>query len=376
MAESAASDPLSSLRTTLASIKALVQNFESSIQPGKLLDRPLPPDPPNPLALLSDAAKVLRAQTTKLSLLTLNKPFTPTEITFILKSLCQECLPALMAAAQICSAGRYSGLLSRWVQVSTGSTMRALLILFDEIPQDEQGVAKIHGRGTLTSTGVIWQQCDFMTKFAEEGIVGLACQNVGDYHDLLKDAIEEVDKWRAGEVEADHIFVNHSPQDWQDMRVWHGDELGKGAHSTFNHTMEMGDPPYDGPLAYDSSVKALSDRTLKFLRLIQLLIPALIKRRIKRFPEIIWSTKHEHLPSLKQLDGLDSLVSFTQVVSEEADELAEALYLHDEKTANSRIDIGKKHAKEVLAKVYLTWDDKEDEFSTWLGKWLVKLDEI
>ena len=73
---------------------------------------------------------------------------------------------------------------------------------------------------------------------------------------------------------------------------------------------------------------------------------------------------------------MDDLITYCQLFSEEADELAGALYAHDEGEVDERIGVMKGYARKCLARVRGTWEGGEDEFSEWVGKWLVKLDEI
>lgn len=341
MASSTSLDALTSLRKTIVSIKALTLRFEAIIQnptPNTVLN--VPQDAPNPLALLADGAELLKAHTTKLSLLVLNQPFTPSEITFILKELCNGCLPAMMTAAELCPAARYTNYLRRLIRGSISSSMLMLVKLLDEIPVDEHGIKDNEGRDTLQYTGQLWESCDFMINIAEKGLTSYAAVKVIEYKELVEDGLKEIEEWISG-----------VPNDGEDTFAILGISLR------------------DTDRSYVKNV-------VKKLRLIRLLYPPLLKRRIRRFPEINGSTTPEQLPSSKQVADLDTLITYTQLFHEETDRIAETLYMDGiGKEADIRVGIIIDHAKKALALVTKNWDGENDEFTAWSAKWLVKIDE-
>lgn len=341
MASSTSLAALTSLRKTIVSTKALTLRFEAAIQnptPDTVLN--VPQDAPNPLALLADGAKLLKAQTTKLSLLVLNQPFTPSEITFILKELCKGCLPAMMTAAELCPAARYTNYLHGLVRAGVSSSMLTLVKLLDEIPVDEHGIKDNEGRDTLQYTGQLWESCDFMTNIAEKGLTSYAAVKVTEYKELVEDALEELEEWISG--------VSNDEED------------------TF------GIPG----ISLNDTARSYVKNVVKKLRLIGLLYPPLLKRRIRRFPEINGSTTPEQLPNSKQVVGLDTLITYTQLFHEETDSIAETLYMVGMgKEADIKVGIIIDLAKKALALVTKNWDGENDEFTAWSEKWLVKIDE-
>lgn len=351
MASSTTPDSLKSLRRNIASTKALALRFEAAIQnptPDTVLN--IPPNAPNPLALLADGAKILKAQTTKLSLLALNQPFTPSEITFILKELCKGCLPAIMTAAELCPAAKYTNYLHRLVRASVGSSMVTLVKLLDEIPVDEHGIKDNKGRDTLQYTGQLWESCDFMINLAEKGLTSYAAMKVTEYKELVEDALEELEEW-----------INGEPNDGE---------------------VPFGEPN-DGELPFGVPGVSLNDTArsyvrniVKKLRLIGLLYPPLLKRRIRRFPEINGSTTPEQLPNSKQVADLDMLIAYTQLFQEETDSIAETLYMAGMgREADRRVGIIIDYAKKALTIAAKNWDGENDEFTAWSEKWLVKINE-
>ena len=357
MAPSKEADNLVALRATLSSTKALIHSFRVALQ------SPTPPpsaiqDPPNPLALLSDASQILKAQTTKLSLLILNKPFTPSAITFILISLSNSCLPGLISALEICPATKYTRLLHQHIGSTLLKIMMELLSLIASIPSDEHGIETSTGRNTLASTGVLWAECDKMVELASKGLVSLAVQRTEDYHGLLKDAIQELEEWDPDEdTDSDTDSLSSNKQ-----------------------------KPASTPMADDlastiedlsiSSVSSLRKRTLLTLRTVRVIYPALKKRRISTFPNITSASTLGSLPTSTQIDVLDSLIDQAKGFTDAADEIAGALYEGDVEQVERRLRALRESAEGCAVGVKKGWEGEEDEFTAWAEKWTARLEEV
>ena len=350
---------LAALQITISDLKTLLHRFQTALQ-SPTRDHPPIEDSPNPLALLSDASQVLKAQTTKLSLLLLNKPFTPSAVTFILNSLSNTCLPALMSALELCPADKYTNLIHQYIQSSLSRMMMELLSLLGLIPQNEHGIEKTMGRDTLASTGVLWEECDKMTALGSAGLVKIATERVEEYHGLLKDAIAELEHWDPddddSESDTDSVTSN------------------KGNASSAR--------PVDASLEKSlqdlaiSSITALRTRTLATLRTIRVLYPALVKRRILTFPNIDSSTTAESLPSSWQIRSLDGLIDHTRYFTEETDEVAGALYAGDEEEVDDRLTKLENMSKICVEGLRLGWGGNEDEFTGWAEKWKARLEDV
>ncbi|KAK3171983.1 hypothetical protein OEA41_004067 [Lepraria neglecta] len=359
MAPSKDADGLATLQATIASITALIQSFQTALQ-FPISSHADIQDPPNPLALLSDASKILKAQTTKLSLLILNKPFTPSAITFVLNSLSNSCLPGLISALELCPAAQYSRLLHQHIRSSLLRIMMELLNLIESIPQDEHGIEKT-GRGTLASTGVLWQECDKMVDLASTGLVKLANQKVEESHGLLKDAIEELEAWDPDEEDIDSDTDSVSSSNQNPTPVPSHDE------SILASTL--------GNLSL-SPAAALRKRTLVTLRTVRVLYPALKKRRISTFPNISSNSTLDALPTPPKIRALDSLADHTLSFTESADEVAGALYEGDEEQVERRLETLREAAEGCVMAVKRGWKDEEDEFTGWAEKWVARLKEV
>ena len=355
---------LDTLRTAVFGTRTLIEQFSIGLQTNSALLPTVPSDPPNALALLSDASKVLRAQTTKLSLLVLNKPFTPSEISLILNSLCRECIPAFASATQLCPATKYTTLLHNHIQTTVASILRELLNLLSEIPIDERGIEKTRGRDTLASTGVIWQCCDALVELGAKGLRSYAPIRLKELEGLFNDAIEELEAWQEEETARSGHDRNNAKG--QDQDTYGMDSLG----------LEEQDDPFGMSQPAPENIRHLTTQVLKTLNLVKLLFPPLAKRRLRRFPQIDSRTEFEAFPTEPQTRKLDLLMQSCQMLCDEADEVAGALYQHDEVEVMEHVDAMKVCVRRCLGELRETWDGGEDEFTAWADKWLVRLDEL
>lgn len=359
MASAKESDHLTTLQAAITSITILIRTLQCALQPSNH-QPPEIKDSPNPLALLSDGSKILKAQTTKLSLLVLNKPFTPSAISYILDALYGGCLPGLCSAFQLSPSAQYTRLLHQHIQSSLSKTMTTLSSLVASIPQNEHGIENVR-QDVLASTGLLWADCDKMVQLASTGLVELAKQKVEGWHGLLKDAIEELEEWDPEEEEMDADTDSFSSA------------IPKPKSTPISNQRPLASSFDDLSL---SPIFALRKRTLIILRTIRVLYPALQKRRIATFPNINKQSTPESLPTSSQIDGLDSLISQTQQWTEAADEIAGSLYEGDEQQVEKRLSALCEAAENCVRKYKQDWNGKEDEFAGWVDKWLARLEEL
>lgn len=369
MAPSAGSDGPSALCASIDSTTTLVKNFQIALQ-----NRTQPtldvPDPPNPLRLLSDAASILKAQTTKLSLLILNKPFTPSAITFVLNSLSNQCLPALISALELCTAAQWTSFLQQHLRASLSHIMGQYLDLITSIPTDEHGIDTDAGRGVLATTGVLWESCDKLVELASSGLVSLAVQKADSYHALIKDAIIELEDWNPNELEDDSEDDSDDDSLQEQLGRTHIKADGLASAISDQHTNDTAPLP-------STTTTHLQSLSLSHLRLLRLLYPALRKRRLATFPPIIGATPISFtFPTAPQLQRMDILIHHLKQFSEEADEIAGALYEGKEEDLKRRLTGLREMGMACVAGAKLDWSDKNDEFSEWADKWLGRLREL
>jgi hypothetical protein len=184
-----------------------------------------------------------------------------------------------------------------------------------------------------------------MAKLASTGLPALAAEELEKYHSLLKDAIAELEGWDPNnDTETD----SNSDSDY---------------HTTPSSSSSNTSP---------SRIPYFLTLTLRLLRHVRLLYPALKKRRIRSFPLLAPDSDRTStsLPSTSQIQSLDALLTSLSSFSSEADEIAGALYAGDEKVVLRQLTYLREHAEVCIQDVMKDWLGAEDEFSTWTRKWL------
>jgi hypothetical protein len=345
---------LKALTTLIASTQAVLAQFTASLADNapKPIDRI--PNPPNPLQVFSDAARLVKAHVTKLSLLVINKPFTR-----VLRELASTCLPALISGVQICQQDKptWSDLLAREAQLRTRRVFRELETLLLEIKSVAQGAeaGSSSGRDSLSTTGVVWEACDSLAALHTLGIAGLAVQKAEQWRDTIKDAIEELQEWADGE-DLETEGQNDALFDSEDEGVA-GDD-NDSLNDIFNAANSL---PADRP-----ELKELVEQAVEKLKKIDILYRALIKRRLKTYKSVT-AMEDDKASSAQNLDALlDNLKSLPDSV----DDLASNFYDLDEEAARTALAGCVKKACETATLAKLNYDGKEDEFSTWSKKWV------
>lgn len=344
------------LNDLISSTLALLAQFNSSLLPGSETSTSQPVnDPPNPLRVAADSAKLVKAHTTKLSLLAINKPFTPSAITKVLKELASPCLPALMSAAQICEQKKalWSSMMCREMQARVRRVFKEMQMLLEEVRSIAAGNENASRRDSLSSTGVVWESCDEVIKLEVLGVGGLALLKAEQFRSSIKDAIEELQEWGEGD---DLDTEGHS-----DTLLDSDDEGVDGDRDSlediFNAPNSM---PKDRP-----ELKALLEEADGRLKKVVMLYVALEKRRIKPFKPI--EGTDEAVKS--RVSRLDQMISCLRKIPAQVDEMAGHLYDLDEDHAKRKLTECIDDAKAAGKAMEIDWKGQEDEFTTWLRKW-------
>ncbi|KAL8975817.1 MAG: hypothetical protein Q9205_008058, partial [Flavoplaca limonia] len=353
------SSPSSStvLSTHLETLKGLLNSFSdqlSSCAPIKTSTS----NPPNALALLHDSISILRAQVTKLSLLLLNKPFTPSAIASILTSISGECLSGLMTVYEICSPDTYGKVMQTEVRNQLRDLVSAMGQLADHTAsmahfanmnaqEGPEGSEDPIGRREeiLQVTGQVWSACDRMLATASLGIVGVAMNKAKEWDALIKDAIEELEEW---DPDADDDFdmdLDSDPEEKSSEERVSG-PVGNDKQHQVNGTPTMGiQQPTNGtvldkddtklssttqPHSSDppptTNIHSTKSKALKLLKLIKMLFPALRKRRISIYPPFTRLDTTSSLPPVHRIEQFSDMLAFCEDFSTATDDLAGALY--------------------------------------------------
>ena len=364
MAEPSLDAAISSSNVLIKRLGAAIRSHEATIGESQHAT-----DHSNALGLAATAAKLLRAQTTKLSLLALNEPYSPGEMSRIIRSLTTECFPALVTASQLAIPASYSAFLSRLLQERISDLLLLLPSLFDQLPRTAGAAKEAVGRqDTLQHTGQIWDSCDALVALArsDSGLRQAAAAEMAKWQEVFEDATSELEEWdrNGADVLGDEDSVSSDGTDKVSVRLQNM-HLGAGKDAA---SSQEGVPQH--------ARLRLVAGTVKSLKMVKLLYPPLIKRRIKSFAQVGGDTKHENLPSRALIKKLDHVIEFGKRATERADLIAESLYTDDRDTATAELIALKAMAMACMKLVEQTWDNQDDEFTKWARQWMQRLEEL
>jgi hypothetical protein len=343
------------LNEILNSTLAILRQFSSSLSDSTPTSAPAVDNPPDPLKVLSDSAKLVKAHTTKLSLLAINKPFTPSAITKVIKELAAPCLPAMMSAVQICEQDKavWGEVMSKEVRLRAKRIVKELEMLLGEVSSIASGGQMNGRRDSLSSTGVVWESCDAVIELETEGIAGLCLKKAQQYQDTLKDALKELKEWKEGD-DLEFEGQGDSLADSDDEGV-DGDK--DSLDDIFNAANRM---PKDRP-----ELKALVDQAEGKLKKVAILYNALATRRIQTF-----KSSHTSLGSIGHPTArLDELMQRLRRMPHQVDDLIGKFYDLDEENAKDALEKVMQEAKTACSDMALNWNDEQDGFTDWLSKW-------
>lgn len=378
--------PKHSLPETLASTDAILSRFLDALSPSSSPSTSALPNqsttttrttqrPPPPLPLLNDSARLLKAHVTKLSLLAINKPFTPSAIAAVLGELAASCLPAMMGAVQTCEARRdaHGAFFVAEVRARVRRVMREVLGLTREVrviaeaaagagsagkaaagaARKGGGAAGGSGRDSLSATGVVWDGCDEVVALCGMGAGGLAVAQAEAYRDTLRDAIGELREWREG---ADTEHEGREEDGLLDSEDEGVDGDRDSLDDVFNAANSL---PKDR-----AGLRRLVAAAEEVLKKVVILYAALVKRRLKVFPKVAADAERtEHVRRLDDVMG--ALKSIPDMV----DELADVFYNLDEDAARGLLVQIVEKARSTAALADQNFQGKEDEFTLWSQKW-------
>ncbi|KIW32602.1 uncharacterized protein PV07_04132 [Cladophialophora immunda] len=299
-----------SLSAALQTSIVLCQRFAASLAPNSSFEVP-PSDStaPSPLVLLHAAATTLRAQVTKLSLLAITAPFTPTAVTTCLLPLNESILTSLVTAALLTTPDKTIPSFSaecRNLAATALRDMQTLLRLLEARSQTEKPAAELGEReksGFTEATGKVWDDCDKLIPLAAEGVPGYVVRKSNQWLDLMKDAVKELEDWDPEDDidEHDPFGINHSDHDDSD------------------NTNDNDNERNTDRAAISAGVK---EQALKVLNRIPQSIHVVIKQRLEKIPT-------DTVKTASQMSQMDTALKRIRHVSELIDESAEGMYLGD-----------------------------------------------
>ncbi|KAL8715153.1 MAG: hypothetical protein Q9220_001110 [cf. Caloplaca sp. 1 TL-2023] len=368
--------PAATLPTALSTLHSLLQTFQSTLSSSAPSPVSPPSHPPtiNPLSLIYDTTSLLRAQTTKLSLLILTAPFTPSAIATILSTISASILPSLLTGYQICDPSIHTGVMHQEIRDRLRRLGPAMLALLDMVPRDQGAFEKVEKEAVLAATGQVWGVCDGLVELAmaEGGVRKVVEEKVAQWDDLVRDAVAEIEEWDPKEDGEDPFgSISGSDSDGQD----HDRDDGTDHKSTNGDGGTSAELPEISNLIL-TDISIAKDRVLKTLQLVRMLYPAMRKRRMSTFPNFDRTSPPNNLPTAHQVKALDQCLQSLKNISNETDEVAGALYEHDVTAVNQRLQVLWKLGVECVESVSKGWNGEEDKFTKWSGDWIRRLQGI
>lgn len=332
-----------------------------------------PSEPVDAIALARDSASLVRAHSTKISLLMINEPFTPSAIITVLRDLTGGPLPGLASSLEQCQPERYTAVFRKelaWrcraVLVELGQLLGKMPVAGQALSSSQQGFEKGE-KGAVALTGMLWSACDDVTKLANLGVGGFFVQKVGEWRDTLKDVMEELKEWGDEEPEDDEDDEDEDAADaladqLQDTHISSTQDMIDDLMNT-NTTIPKSDP---------DRIRPRLESSLKRLRLVTLLYTAIIKRRIKKLaPVPPPSDATESAAVVPQ--RLEEVAQVLKVMPDRFGDLACAFYELESEEIDALMDqcfLDAFAASELLSKA---WDGGKDEFSEWTEKFQTEI---
>jgi hypothetical protein len=300
----------SSQRLPLATTTALIEQFIANLSPDSVHtnDNKEATNGPSPLLLLSASATTLKAQVTKLSLLTVTTPFTPSAVATCVQPLNESILTSLITAAQMTLPGQYTAAFQAECHSLCRALLRELLSLVKLVQnrskdgQPTKELSEPRKKEITEATGRVWELCDETVLFAENGLPHFIAKKANQWLELMKDAVKELSEWDPEEeIDENDIF---------------GD-----AQSDDEDSSEAAEEPDSNPSDRATISAGVRDQALKVLNRIPQSVHVVVKQRLEKLKIY----KGEVSPETRST--LDLVLSRIKRVSELIDESAEGMYL-------------------------------------------------
>lgn len=361
------------LQIVLATTLTLVDQFQSTLSSSQPNPEPTAgkgPEELDPLPLLSGASTALKSHVTKLSLLTINPPFTHSAVATTLSALNESVLPSLVTATLLVTAESHTKTFQKEIRILVGTTLKELSLLVTEVQVVAEGETDGEYLGQSTkdaitvAAGRVWDACDVLVDVAAKGIVGFMVRRAEEYRDLVRDAVEEIEEWDPDE-EGDDFF--------DDLL---GDDDKVPAISNKTGASEDSERKGGDKEEGSAALHARKKDALRILKPVAQIYPAIISNRLKTTPTPL-------TPSNIRI--LESLVLSLQQIPNYIDEVAGALYEEDLDKYTHQLGKTTKYACKAVSLVVLPWSLKQasgdqciagDKFTTWSKTWTKVIEEV
>ncbi|KAH8690946.1 hypothetical protein BGW36DRAFT_389645 [Talaromyces proteolyticus] len=320
----------------------------------------------DPLRLLSDSTKALRSQVTKLSLLSITAPFTPSAISTVVGVVNDSVMPSLVTAALLLTPSEYTKAFSSEARILSKTVLREFASLVEDVirlaekkkreEEASEELSKAEKDVVTSRTGRVWDACDTLLDLVEKGIVGFVAGRVQQWHDLVKDAISELEEWDP-EDDTDFNELLDSDDEGDDDESENGQEQIPDEKENMDRLQDQ------------------KKSTLRAMKPLVQIYPAIISNRIK---------KGGLAASKSQIQKLESLSADLQAIPDHIDEAAGSLYEGNVADSIRYLRLAKTSAERAVQSVALPWKSEdgngdqspEDKFTTWSRTWMKVISDV
>jgi hypothetical protein len=373
------SDKLSRLLTTALALSEQFQAALISAAPAQADDSA---NQPQPLKLLSDSSKTLKAQVTKLSLLAISTPFTHSALSTVLTAVNDSVMPALVTAALLVTPVACTKTFADETKLLARTALKELSFLLKEVEKiaknknsanearRNEEISKAEKDAVTSQTGRVWDACDSVLDLATKGVVGHVVRRVEEWRDLVKDAISELEEWdpEDDDDDLDDALFGHDDNGEEEEEEEEEEKAGEGDTKQRDEETMV-------------ALRRQKKETLRLFKPIAQIYPAIISNRLRKGGLTVSIGIRTHVPKL------ESLISDLQTIPSHVDEAAGSLY--EENVVNSILHLkkAKTSAERAMKLVALPWEvttnapgqqaqAQEDKFTTWSRTWLKVMDSM
>lgn len=249
-----------SLEASTTSLLTLISHSRKVLSSG--VQHTSKPTTDNPLDILYDIGSLTRAHTTKLSIAIRPPDIIQDAAARCVQDISQFVILPLLAAVEMIAPAAYGITLHAAVIRAADNVLAALEEFAKEIPEICREGRSGGKRDRLASTGVVWQAADELTTLRAKGLSGVVRDATKLYMDMLKDASMELKEWLEEALDDgdDEPEVDGYVEDESEEAFW--------------------DAPKKGLAKDDIDTRAKVEASLKKMNLVNILLRAVIKRRL------------------------------------------------------------------------------------------------
>lgn len=321
---------------------------------------------PDPFTIAHNSASLIQAHSTKLSLLIINEPFTPSAIAKILRELVAGPFPGLATAVELFHPDQYTSAARRDLAWMGYKVLRDFKVLVESIPNNGKALAQLPDRGRVPVTGLIWASCMEIIDFAKLGVAEHLVCKVEHFRDTLQDILEELREW-GDEVDEDDNddggIGNENEDEVEQITNGLEDTHIENTQAMLDELMDTRPIPRNDP----DRIRERLESCVRRLQLTKHFYQALIKRRLKTLPPF------PAPPSSAVPSRVDEVIVALKTIPDRFGDLVSAFYEQQPREIDALTDesfLGVFAASEMVLK---SWTGEKDEFTNWVLRFQVEI---